>query len=1277
MSTPDQRYSAFISYPREHLESKWARRIQEKVEGFKTPPDLVEAGIPAKLGRVFVDDTELAASTSLTSAIRAALENSDWLLVICSPSAVERPWVNEEIRFFTEDLGRGSRIVPILVAGTPDSSFPEALKRAAVAASNQFGDLPLAIDFRQTARLAVRRAVVRVTAALLGCTFDQLWRRNEERRRKRARRLTVAVTGVALIVLATTMFGLLQRAKRQLADQLRITAEDKRSRADDAERLSRALAHFSRGSKAQADRELDAARLQYAAAASILDRPEFRTKFTEVYGAPSQAWQVQLPKPAGGDVFVRARVLLPQRGSEVWIATGNRTVEVLDAQTGEPMKSLRFAHTPVALAEEPLGNWVAVGFDDGSIILIDHLYRAIRSFHVDSPIAGLAIDSDGRYLAVGLSGLGIVVIDAATGFQKWSLPRGQETQTVEAIAFAPRGPRALFGMGRYLYYLSVADSNFGLFSQLDDVVLSIAYSRREELAAAAGLDGPIYVNGSLVPKGSGLAKEILSARKRPTPEFWNVGGHRRGTAALQFLGDGERLVSSGYDNSVRIWGTRTGEVLLSLTGHTAPVLSVAVSKDEDEIVAAGADGRIIAWKLTRSGKKIWSNVKLAEGNVFDAGTGNLAPIGLLSQSPGEVVIALRNQSIWRLKNGESEAVMIAPIRGSAHLRRPLFKVPDESAFARITRALPGKGNGFLIGMGEIELHLPNRVLQHWSIPGAWAAAPLSKDQWLVGTLGGTLEVRTWKKPGSVVWMRRNESVTDVASSRLGSAAVWKGGHLAVFGKDGKLKFETENNFTAEMLQFSQDGRFIALASAGPNATVYVLNASNGTQLFQRRFSTSAIEFSDNGRWMALGSMDTEDIALVSTSDWQTTFTLRYEGHKVVSLAFSPTNDVVFSGGEEGTVREWPFGEMLKALEAPPAELLASAQARSTLTLRGLDNETKTAAILSPSSSMLIAPPTASLADQIATAVNGAQSSKDSQQALRLEKLLLRCPNTADKTSSLQSPCATAEVARAKIALAEEQSSKAESALQLAWKRCESARLSQSAEARAKLLTLYPEIAESWLHLNQRDKALVAIQIGVDEHESLLLSNSSVAPPLQELTGLLNQLEDLIGKQPAQLEAFHSQTVRFLEKIRSRPSFKELADQGYGLYQFRLGQDQLELEEYQASATALAAAEKVYGEQVERLVQTGNPMADKARQRWAEVKAYRALALATPYLPRLTRTPSQTNKQQALQEALEVVNGAIDQFDSLQKAGRTSKVSLEFMPVLERLKEDITAELKAK
>jgi hypothetical protein len=43
----------------------------------------------------------------------------------------------------------------------------------------------------------------------------------------------------------------------------------------------------------------------------------------------------------------------------------------------------------------------------------------------------------------------------------------------------------------------------------------------------------------------------------------------------------------------------------------------------------------------------------------------------------------------------------------------------------------------------------------------------------------------------------------------------------------------------------------------------------------------------------------------------------------------------------------------------------------------------------------------------------------------------------------------------------------------------------------------------------------------------------------------------------------------------------------------------------------------------------------------------------------------------------VVNSAIHQFDSLKQAGRTSRVSLEFTPVLERLKEEITAELKAK
>lgn len=97
------RYAAFISY--NHRDRKTAIWLHRALETYRIPrrmrgqaSALGELG--ARLSPVFRDREELAASTDLGSAVREALEQSDALIVICSPDGARSRWVNEEIRTF-------------------------------------------------------------------------------------------------------------------------------------------------------------------------------------------------------------------------------------------------------------------------------------------------------------------------------------------------------------------------------------------------------------------------------------------------------------------------------------------------------------------------------------------------------------------------------------------------------------------------------------------------------------------------------------------------------------------------------------------------------------------------------------------------------------------------------------------------------------------------------------------------------------------------------------------------------------------------------------------------------------------------------------------------------------------------------------------------------------------------------------------------------------------------------------------------------------------------
>ena len=87
--------------------------------------------MPKTLRPIFRDREDFSAGHSLTEQTLAALEASQFLIVLCSPNAAQSKYVNEEVRRF-KALGRGDRVIPVIVDGEPGDPerecFPPALR---------------------------------------------------------------------------------------------------------------------------------------------------------------------------------------------------------------------------------------------------------------------------------------------------------------------------------------------------------------------------------------------------------------------------------------------------------------------------------------------------------------------------------------------------------------------------------------------------------------------------------------------------------------------------------------------------------------------------------------------------------------------------------------------------------------------------------------------------------------------------------------------------------------------------------------------------------------------------------------------------------------------------------------------------------------------------------------------------------------------------------------------------------------------------------------------
>jgi tetratricopeptide (TPR) repeat protein len=134
MDNPSPEYLAFISY--RHADNtaedrQWATWLHQQLEVYDIPADLIGTAnlrgetIPERIYPVFRDEVSLPAHADLSTAITYALDRSRFLIVLCSPRAVQSRYVNEEILHFKR-TGKQDRIMAALVLGEPNVSIDDA-----------------------------------------------------------------------------------------------------------------------------------------------------------------------------------------------------------------------------------------------------------------------------------------------------------------------------------------------------------------------------------------------------------------------------------------------------------------------------------------------------------------------------------------------------------------------------------------------------------------------------------------------------------------------------------------------------------------------------------------------------------------------------------------------------------------------------------------------------------------------------------------------------------------------------------------------------------------------------------------------------------------------------------------------------------------------------------------------------------------------------------------------------------------------------------------------
>lgn len=208
----EYKYTAFISYnSKDNCKARW---LQKRLESYNLPSVIAnEKGEvlrsydkkPKKF-RIFRYVTDLVAQ-NLDDGLRQELDQSKFLIVICSPNSANAPWVRKEVKHFI-DTGRKKQIIPFVIKGIPysgdkDECFTPELKEAFPGGSalgvclNDYGD-DLWI-FRK------RKAVAKMVSLLIDLpnAYDFIWNRYRNQYLRKCFAKSILIFGVLLAIYYT------------------------------------------------------------------------------------------------------------------------------------------------------------------------------------------------------------------------------------------------------------------------------------------------------------------------------------------------------------------------------------------------------------------------------------------------------------------------------------------------------------------------------------------------------------------------------------------------------------------------------------------------------------------------------------------------------------------------------------------------------------------------------------------------------------------------------------------------------------------------------------------------------------------------------------------------------------------------------------------------------------------------------------------------------------------------------------------------------------------
>lgn len=675
-------YYAFISYQRK--DEKWADRLRDKLEHYRLPSNVRKqnASLPKEIRPIFRDTLELAGGV-LAKEIEAALQNSKFLIVICSPNSAKSPWVNKEIQTFI-DLGREDCIIPFIIDGTPFSDneetecFPPALR------SLKGEKELLGININELSRDA---AAIKVVARMFELKFDTLWQRYE--REKQKRRIIIYFS-ICFIILILSLFSL------WMFNQYRLTRKSQaRAIAEKAFSLIRLGDSFTAKHVA----------LELFTNNSLWGFPY--TPEAEALLRESCALSCSVIKGHSRGVEMAS---FDDNEERIISTSCDETVKVWNAKNGSLLKMLtkynsliRYAkfcdkETIVTIGDDKIEFWDASFYEKvdsisapltlgASLSPQKDLLATYNTEHIiyiwnlkqKKLIKQLCGHKDFiRSVVFDNTRERVLSISQDSSFFLWDLNTGLPTKLLDkknytAIAISPDNNNIVYtAEDNDINIIDFSGKYITSFGKHNDIIRDITYSPDGKRILTASNDKTIkewdIETQKLVSNYSGHRDgvntvsysknglKIISSSEDQTIRIWDNGkndleqvlmGHKGWIMSALFSSNGKKILTSSFDNTIKIWDVDNGILLKTIKGHEKGVVKAIFNKSESQIASASFDKTVRIWNA-EDGRLIKSL------NQHDCLVGDItySPNGSLLASVGcDIIIWNTNDwtIVWKMR----------------------------------------------------------------------------------------------------------------------------------------------------------------------------------------------------------------------------------------------------------------------------------------------------------------------------------------------------------------------------------------------------------------------------------------------------------------------------------------------------------------------------------------------------------------------------------------------------------------------------------------------------